>query len=251
MPLIDHFHPPIHPLRSWESFHSLWAGEILDRLNRVLPPRFFADVRVHLGAEVEADVAEFERERVMADLLNGGNGSVAVATTAPPAVTAVLEAIFPDDIEVRVIDTRDGAVLVAVVELVSRRNKDRPDARRAFAMKCAAYLQRGIGLIVVDIVTTRQADLSAELLGLLPQPQAPGLPPNSWLHAAAYRPIRRQEKNQIDVWARAGHRPALAQSASGPPRRRLRVCGPRRDLHRNPDAQPAVMAKPASSEAGG
>jgi hypothetical protein len=202
MPLIDHFHPPVHPLRSWESFHSLWAGEILDRLNRILPPRYFADVQVHLGPQVEADVAEFERERVMADLLNGGNGSVAVGTVAPPTVTAVLDAVFPDDIEVRVIDTRDGAVLVAVVELVSPRNKDRDDARRSFAAKCAAYLARGVGLMVVDIVTTRHADLYAELLDLMRQGQAPGLPPDTWLHAAAYRPIRRQEKNQIDVWLR-------------------------------------------------
>jgi hypothetical protein len=36
---------------------------------------------------------------------------------------------------------------------VSPANKDRDETRRAFIAKCAAYLQRGIGLIVVDIRT--------------------------------------------------------------------------------------------------
>src|SRR5262245_20615500 len=26
MPLLDHFHAPLSPLRSWESFHSTWVG---------------------------------------------------------------------------------------------------------------------------------------------------------------------------------------------------------------------------------
>ena len=125
-----------------------------------------------------------------------------MATWAPPAVTAVLRAVFPDSIEVQVFDTRDGAVLVAVVELVSPGNKGRPEMRQAFAAKGAAYLQRGIGLMVVDVVTNRQADLYADLTGLLGQPGAAGLPAGASLHAAAYRPVRRQERNEIDVWPR-------------------------------------------------
>jgi len=114
----------------------------------------------------------------------------------------VLNAVFPDGIEVQVMDTRDDAVLVAVVELVSPGNKDRPEARQAFAAKCAAYLQRGIGLVVADIVTSRQADLYADLVRLLLQPESAGLLAGATLHAAAYRPIRRQEQNQLDVWLR-------------------------------------------------
>ena len=53
-------------------------------------------------------------------------------------------------------DERDDARLVAVVELVSPSNKDRPESRRAFAAKTAAYLQRGVGLIILDIVTGQQ-----------------------------------------------------------------------------------------------
>ncbi len=49
-------------------------------------------------------------------------------------------------------------------------------------------------------MTNRQADLYAELLQLLGQPAAAGNLVGGGLHAAAYRPARRMEKNQIDVW---------------------------------------------------
>jgi 3-isopropylmalate/(R)-2-methylmalate dehydratase large subunit len=52
----------------------------------------------------------------------------------------------------------------AAVELRSPRNKDRPESRRAFGAKSAAYLQRGIGLITVDIVSSRQFNLHNELI---------------------------------------------------------------------------------------
>ena len=61
--------------------------------------------------------------------------------------------VFPDDIEVQLYDLRDGKRLVAALELISPGNKDRAEARRAFGAKCVAYLQRGIGLVIVDIVT--------------------------------------------------------------------------------------------------
>src|SRR5262245_36901740 len=148
MPLLDHFHAPLFPRHPWESFHAVWATAILESLNQLLPSRYFAAVHVHLGRHVETDVAEFDAGPSPEDAGNGAaGGGVALATYAPPAATMVLAATFPDDIEVQVIDTRDGAVVVAVVELVSPGNKDRPEARHAFAAKCAAYLQRGIGLV--------------------------------------------------------------------------------------------------------
>lgn len=196
MPLLDHFHAPLHPRHPWESFHGSWCNALMRGLNQMLSPRYFAAFQVHLGSRVEADVAEFEREGGVA-VLGNGHGGAAVATYSPPAATGTVRAEFPDDIEVQVIDTRDGAVLVAVIELVSPRNKDRPEAREAFAAKCAAYLQRGLGVIVLDIVTSRQANLHNHLMSLLRQPSPAAGPP---LYTAAYRPVRREGRNEIDVW---------------------------------------------------
>jgi len=197
MPLLDHFHPPLYPQRAWESFHSRWANSIADELHRILPQRYFAEVHVHLGGQVEADVAEFERPPAVG---NGAAGGVAVQTWAPPTAAMVMPAAFPDDLEVRVRDQTDDARLVAVVELVSPRNKDRDDACRAFAAKCAAYLQRGVGLVVIDIVTSRQANLHDEMIRMMNWGDACLMPAEALLYAAAYRPVRRQEANLIDVW---------------------------------------------------
>jgi hypothetical protein len=98
-------------------------------------------------------------------------------------------------------DERDDARVVAVVELVSPRNKDRPDARRGFAAKCAAYLQRGIGVVVVDIVTTRQANLHNEMVEALRLEETFRLGDDVSLVALAYRPASRDSQAQVDVWA--------------------------------------------------
>jgi hypothetical protein len=199
MPLLDHFHAPLYPQRSWESFHSRWANSMADALQRILPERYFAEVHIHLGTQVEADVAEFEgTARVRA---NGAPGGVAVQAWAPPAATVVMPAVFPDDLTVEVRDELDDARLVAVAELVSPRNKDRAESRRAFAAKCAAYLQRGVGLVIVDIVTNRQFNLHDEMTRMLDLPKECLMPADpASLYASAYRPLRRGEKNEIDTW---------------------------------------------------
>jgi hypothetical protein len=200
MPLLDHFHAPTHPSRPWESFHSRWANSIADALQQILPPRYVSEIQIHLGSSVEADVAEFERPAEPGEASTNGPGGVALQTWAPPAPPLTMPADFPDEIEVQVRDMLDDARLVAVVELVSPRNKDRNDARRGFAGKCAAYLQKGIGLIVADIVTARRANLHNELIRLLDAGDQYLLSADVSLYAVAYRPARRGTDNQIDLW---------------------------------------------------
>jgi hypothetical protein len=199
MPLLDHFRAPLYPTYSWESFHSRWANSIGDALNRQLPRRYMAEIRTHVGTYVEADVAEFERPSPD-DEGNGQAGGVAVRTWAPPAATLTMPLVYPDEIGVEVFDTRGGATLVAVVELVSPRNKDRPESRRGFAAKCAAYLERGIGVVAADIVTTHHFNPHNELVALLGLDDRFTMPA-AGLSAVAYRPVRRDEKNEADVWA--------------------------------------------------
>ncbi len=47
---------------------------------------------------------------------------------------------------------------------MSPSNKDRPDTRLVFAGKSAAYLQFGVGLIIIDIVTSRRFNLHNEMV---------------------------------------------------------------------------------------
>lgn len=82
-------------------------------------------------------------------------------------------------------------MLVAVVELVGPGNEDRPETRDAFVTKCAAYFQCGISLLVIDIVTSRHADLHDALANGLHWPAGVVFPAETILYAAAYQPIRR------------------------------------------------------------
>ena len=172
-------------------------------LNRgVLPPGYFAEAQVHVGSRVEVDVASFEDEgeKSSAEPDESGGG-VAVARWAPPAATLVIPAVFPDEVEIQVFSTASGATLVAAIELISPGNKDRPEARRAFAAKCAGYLQMGIGLVIVDIVTGRQANLHDDLMRLLEQPETFRLAGESSLYTVAYRPVRRDPAGDvIEIW---------------------------------------------------
>jgi hypothetical protein len=199
MPLLDHFRPPLAGPRHWESFHAAWASEVMAILNRrVLPPGYFAETQVHVGSRVEADVPTFEGRTPAAG--NGHTGGVAVETWAPPATSLVLPLVFPDEIEIQVFRSSGGATLVAAVELVSPSNKDRPETRRLFAAKCASYLASGVGLVVVDVVTERTANLHDELVGLLGGPEATRFP-GAELYAVSYRPARSDSgEEQATVW---------------------------------------------------
>lgn len=202
MPLLDHFHAPLIPTFPWESFHAFWAATIGETLNRILPQRYLAVIHSHLGARIEADVAEWERTDAGCEsvLGNGDQGSVAVQTYAPPQTALTMPIAFPDDLEVRVLDRRDDSQLAAVIELASPGNKDRPETRRLFAAKCAAYLARGVGLICLDIVTSYHFNLHNELIELLEAGNNFAMPENVFLYAVAYRPARREERSLVDLW---------------------------------------------------
>jgi hypothetical protein len=57
--------------------------------------------------------------------------------------------------------------LRAAIELVSPANKDRASHRRAFAVKCAGYLQQGVAVVIVAVITERTANLHATLVDIL------------------------------------------------------------------------------------
>ena len=183
MPLFDHCHPPLYPHHHWESFHSNWATRIADGIAAVLPPEFQVEENTYAGPGFEINI-------------------ITQARRTFPSPDAIMPAVFPDTFEVRVFNTAAGLTLVAVIELVSPGNKDRPAERRAFAAKCASYLAQGVSLIVVDIVTNRHANLHNELMRLMEASPDLHLPDEVSLYAVAYRPVRRGEQDEIDLWWR-------------------------------------------------
>ncbi|HJT78310.1 MAG TPA: DUF4058 family protein, partial [Gemmataceae bacterium] len=206
MPLRDHFHPPLDDLFPWESFHATWPIMIVAPLRRQLPPRYLVFPRVHSGSSAEVDVATFREEGTMPAATGPGNGSaggVATQVWAPPRPTLTVTTDLPaqDVTEVRVYDERSGRRLVAAVEIVSPANKDRAEHRQAFVAKCMGLLQESVSVVVVDIVTTRGANLYAELLAAINRSD-PILGRDSPApYAAACRSTRPQKDWLLETWA--------------------------------------------------
>jgi hypothetical protein len=202
VPLLDHFHPPLSERRPWESFHTTWASALADILNRdVLPPGFIALEQIHSGAALEIDVATFN-DSLGANVAGGGVGAATLPQTVWTPVTAplVMPAVFPPSATIEIVTTEGGRTLVAAVELVSSGNKDRALKRRLFTAKCATYLSRGIGLIIVDVVSSRQGNMHNELVELLGLEARFAMLAHESLYSVAYRPVRVLDAEQIETW---------------------------------------------------
>ena len=204
MPLFDHFHPPLYPNHHWESFHSNWATRIADGIAALLPPEFQVEEHIHLGPGIEIDVAAFQGQSSGENTASTGPATATLVAPAyaPPAPDHAIPAVFPDTFEIRVFNSIAGLTLVGVIELVSPGNKDRPEARRAFVTKCASYLAQGVSLIVVDVVTNRHANLHNEMMRLMEKATDLDYLPEVSLYATAYRPARREQQDEIELWKR-------------------------------------------------
>lgn len=202
MPLLDHFHPPLYPHHHWESFHSNWATRIADGIAALLPPEFQVEEHTHAGVGFEIDVAAFQGATTAAETVAPALATLVAPAYAPPIPEHTIPAAFPDTFEVRVFSTTAGLTLVGVIELVSPGNKDRPAERLAFATKCASYLAQGVSLIVMDVVTNRHANLHNEIMRLMEAAPALDFVAEVNLYATAYRPARRGQQEEIDVWMR-------------------------------------------------
>lgn len=198
MPLLDHFHPPLKLHRHWHAFHNAWATYLASDLNHRLPARYFAEANVQFGIEI--DVATFEESG------EKGGGSTSVKTVTKPAIwtpplptETIAFSTIGDIVEVQIYDTTGGPELVGAVEIISPSNKDRDAHRQAFVSKCLTYLQRGIGLVIVDIVTERHLNLHNDIIARIPDVAL--RPLSAGLYACAYHVLDRDGSIELDLWA--------------------------------------------------
>jgi hypothetical protein len=167
---------------------------VAEALNEQLPESYFAEPNAQFAIEI--DVATWEEP--------GGppRQEQPCLDWIPPAPQAILPLVIVTDlVEVRVLRGEGGPVLAAAIEFVSPSNKDRPLARDAFVSKCAADLQQGAGLVVVDIVTERRANLHRDLLARVSPGDPSGL--DADLYTAAYRPFSREGQPTLEIWHEA------------------------------------------------
>lgn len=198
MPLLDHFRKPTATRAPWASVGLMWVTALTRSVNAGLPKdRYLALATVHLGDKAEADISEFELPDGLPFEDHNGHGGT--ATLLAPAAVATFEAMFPDEFEVQIKDLRDDMRLVGAIEFVSPAIKDRESERTQFVSKCLAYLDAGIGLVLVDVVTNRSANLHNAVMAALDAPDKAKLP-DVPTYVASYRPTRPHERTRIDTW---------------------------------------------------
>jgi hypothetical protein len=188
MPLRDHFHSRIIDFASWEELHGAWPSSIAFRLNAILPENYRTGVRIHLGNSVEVDAFE----------LIGEDHKSTDSALASPTLLLETEELTPPEYEVQVYDRRHTRRLVAAIEIVSPRNKDRAEARDAFVSKCHAMLQQGVCVVIVDPVTERPGNLYAELASRLRA--KPPATADCSLYAVSCRFHRFRSRDRVEAW---------------------------------------------------
>jgi hypothetical protein len=196
MPLRDHFHSPLVDVRHWHSFHNAWATYLAEDLNSRLPDGYFAEPHVQFGIEIDVAALHDQSEAATVDKQNSAES--AYVSWKPSSPTAVIDFPFVTDIvELLVFKNQAGPVLAGAIELVSPANKDRPQSRDSFIAKCRNYLQVGVGLVIVDTVTSFRFNLHRELLADLNHDEIDANP--CFLYASSYHLIE-SGSTKMQIW---------------------------------------------------
>lgn len=186
-------------LPNWETVHGGWIVELHRWLKPRLPPGFrstLATVPSLAGAPVPVhpDVS-VHRHPEPAEPPASGPGDLLDVAPDEKVTLAVAEAD-------RAVHVYHGGNLVAVLELISPANKDRPDKRRRTTDRCVGYLLNGIHLLLVDVHPRPQGFSFADDLAGVLEYSTPALPPP---FAISYRVggWDRHEGLNLAVWRRA------------------------------------------------
>lgn len=194
MPLLDHFHPPLKPLLQWTAMHSRWMNALADTFNVALPPKFYSETSAHFGIEI--DVATLER--IADPAQNGDYGEWRPEWDAPAATATLPYVVATDELETLVYeDASEGIRLVGAVEFISPANKDRPESRQAFVTKCHGYLQHGVGVVLIDVVTDKHFNLHNDLMDFLGHPARRMA---ETVYVTAYRTTGKNGSGTLETW---------------------------------------------------
>ncbi|MBI2149758.1 MAG: DUF4058 family protein [Acidobacteria bacterium] len=148
---------PVHDWRlvetgTFRDFHTAWITHLKEALNEgLLPEGYYALSEQHAGAFI-GDVLALHQPETTPAAIGKSAGGLALAE-APPKVRKVVGVgesyrMLRKSIAVRHVS---GHRLVALIEIVSKANKDRPETVAEFVDKAEAALTQDINLLLVDL----------------------------------------------------------------------------------------------------
>lgn len=146
---------------TFHHFHSAWITHLAEPLNGgILPGGYYALAEQHAGLLIP-DILTFRHTDTAVGEAPPGGGAVAVAE-APPRVSrrlvATPEAVYRRLRRTLAIRAARGHHLVAILEIVSPANKDRPASVEALTEKIASALRCGCHVLLVDLLPPGRHD---------------------------------------------------------------------------------------------
>jgi hypothetical protein len=187
--------------RGWDSVHPVWLTYLLEHVQDRLPEGYKAFLGGVPSLVVDAGHGKPD--------LSVRQFKPATATEATPSGTSVLEPDLEAAVSYQLAPQRALHVefhgqLIAALELVSPRNKDRTDAKETYTNRYLSYLRLGVHLLLVDLLPRPRgfsfSDAITSALGL----ELPPLPPP---FATAYRvgetvPVGDAVGSLVGLWRR-------------------------------------------------
>jgi hypothetical protein len=188
--------------RGWDSVHPLWLTYLLEHVQERLPEGYKAflggvpSLTVDTGhGKPDVSVRQWGEPEPTAEAVTSGTGVL-----EPDLEVSVAFRLDPQ----RALHIDFHGQLVAALELVSPRNKDRADAKETYAHRYLGYLRLGVHLLLVDVLPRPKgfsfSDAITRGLGM----ELPPLPPP---FAAAYRvgevvPVGDDLGSLVGLWRR-------------------------------------------------
>jgi hypothetical protein len=144
---------PLHDWRDdrgWSSVHMIWQYQLLHWVQKRLPPGY----RAYLGS-VPALTIGTPNGRPDMGVRTGPptqSGFTSEAGSSEfPEPDAETVAVFELDPQTAIHIDLEGK-LIAAIEIVSPRNKDRPDSRERYSRRYVGYVRQGVHLMLIDVL---------------------------------------------------------------------------------------------------
>jgi hypothetical protein len=187
--------------RGWDSVHPVWLTYLLEYVQERLPEGY----KAFLGGVPSLTVDSGHGKPDLSVRQWGPESAAETAVSGTGIVEPDLEASVAFQLAPqRAIHVDLHGKLVAALELVSPRNKDRADAKEAYSNRYLGYIRLGVHLLLVDVLPRPKgfsfSDVITSGLGMELAP----LPPP---FAAAYRvgevvPVGEDMGTLVGLWRR-------------------------------------------------
>jgi hypothetical protein len=138
----------------WEGMHHLWITELLKGVRRGLPPGYRAYIGstpvVSVGApprRPDVGVARRTDRPTIENVPSGIGGGPSSRFSLDPDIELAVSTLDPGT---SVFVEKQGR-LIAAIELISPRNKDRASSRETYQSRYLSYVHEAVNLLMVDV----------------------------------------------------------------------------------------------------